>query len=72
MPEGYKVLKEGQASILQRGNDVFYNEAQVSWFPGPQASRWAPQTPSRRHSAKSPSRNPLGPAAWPIMFSWDL
>lgn len=29
MPDGYTLLKEGQASILQRGNDVFYNPAQV-------------------------------------------
>ena len=28
-PEGYKVMKEGMASILIKGNDVFYNEAQV-------------------------------------------
>lgn len=30
IPEGYKILKEGKASILQKGNDVFYNEAQVT------------------------------------------
>ena len=30
VPEGYKVLTEGQASILQKGNDVFYNPAQAS------------------------------------------
>ncbi len=29
VPDGYKVLKEGAASVLLRGNDVFYNEAQV-------------------------------------------
>ena len=29
VPEGYKVMKEGMASILMKGNDVFYNEAQV-------------------------------------------
>eukprot|EP00898_Chlorokybus_atmophyticus_P008128 jgi/Chlat1/8316/Chrsp78S07725 len=28
-PPGFSVLKEGQASILQKGNDVFYNKAQV-------------------------------------------
>lgn len=27
-------LQEGKARILKRGNDVFYNEAQVSeWYP---------------------------------------
>jgi hypothetical protein len=30
VPPGYRVLKEGMASILQKGNDVFYNEAQVT------------------------------------------
>ncbi|GLC42577.1 hypothetical protein PLESTB_001115800 [Pleodorina starrii] len=30
IPEGYKILKEGKASILQKGNEVFYNEAQVT------------------------------------------
>lgn len=30
VPEGYTLLKEGQATILQHGNDVFYNPAQVS------------------------------------------
>ena len=29
VPEGFKVLKEGRASILQRANDVFFNPAQV-------------------------------------------
>ncbi|CAL8462795.1 g2328 [Coccomyxa elongata] len=29
VPEGYTLLKEGQATILQHGNDVFYNPAQV-------------------------------------------
>ena len=29
MPDGYTLLKEGQATILQHGNDVFYNPAQV-------------------------------------------
>ena len=29
VPEGFKVLQEGKARILQKGNDVFYNEAQV-------------------------------------------
>ncbi|KAK9808261.1 hypothetical protein WJX73_004388 [Symbiochloris irregularis] len=28
-PEGYQVLQEGKACILHRGNDVFYNPAQV-------------------------------------------
>mgnify|MGYP000090667515 CR=1 FL=1 len=26
----YSIIKEGKADILVRGNDVFYNEAQVS------------------------------------------
>ncbi|KAG2433178.1 hypothetical protein HYH02_012720 [Chlamydomonas schloesseri] len=30
IPEGYKVLQEGQAKILHKGNEVFYNEAQVT------------------------------------------
>eukprot|EP00201_Polytomella_parva_P017700 CAMPEP_0175054124 /NCGR_PEP_ID=MMETSP0052_2-20121109/9323_1 /TAXON_ID=51329 ORGANISM="Polytomella parva, Strain SAG 63-3" /NCGR_SAMPLE_ID=MMETSP0052_2 /ASSEMBLY_ACC=CAM_ASM_000194 /LENGTH=534 /DNA_ID=CAMNT_0016318769 /DNA_START=180 /DNA_END=1781 /DNA_ORIENTATION=+ len=30
IPEGYVVKKEGKASILMKGNDVFYNEAQVT------------------------------------------
>lgn len=30
VPEGFRVFKEGMASILQKGNDVFYNEAQVT------------------------------------------
>lgn len=30
VPDGYTVLREGAASILQKGNDVFYNPAQVS------------------------------------------
>ena len=30
MPEGYKIVQEGEASILYKGNDVFYNPAQVS------------------------------------------
>lgn len=30
VPEGYTLLKEGQATILQHGNEVFYNPAQVS------------------------------------------
>jgi hypothetical protein len=30
VPEGYCVMKEGMASILQKGNDVFYNKAQVN------------------------------------------
>ncbi len=29
VPEGYRVLREGKAAILQKGNDVFYNPAQV-------------------------------------------
>lgn len=29
VPEGFKILREGKAKILQKGNDVFYNEAQV-------------------------------------------
>ncbi|KAK9806734.1 hypothetical protein WJX72_000916 [[Myrmecia] bisecta] len=29
VPDGYTVLTEGEASILQRGNDVFYNPAQI-------------------------------------------
>lgn len=29
MPEGYASLTEGQATILQQGNEVFYNPAQV-------------------------------------------
>lgn len=29
VPTGYSVLREGSASILQKGNDVFYNPAQV-------------------------------------------
>jgi len=33
IPEGYTLLKEGQATILQHGNDVFYNPAQVSFPP---------------------------------------
>lgn len=28
-PEGYKTLTEGKACILHKGNDVFYNPAQV-------------------------------------------
>ena len=28
-PEGFTVLQEGKARILQRENDVFYNKAQV-------------------------------------------
>ena len=28
-PEGFTVLQEGKARILQRANDVFYNKAQV-------------------------------------------
>ena len=32
IPEGYKVLTEGKGSILQKGNDVFYNPAQASWL----------------------------------------
>lgn len=30
VPDGYKVLTEGKGSILQKGNDVFYNPAQVN------------------------------------------
>jgi hypothetical protein len=30
VPEGYKPLKEGAATVLLHGNDVFYNEAQAS------------------------------------------
>ncbi|KAL3144470.1 hypothetical protein ABBQ32_004211 [Trebouxia sp. C0010 RCD-2024] len=29
VPDGYKVRTEGKGSILQKGNDVFYNPAQV-------------------------------------------
>lgn len=29
MPEGFSVRTEGKASILQSGNDVFFNPAQV-------------------------------------------
>lgn len=29
VPKGYQVLKEGLGSILKKGNDVFYNEAQA-------------------------------------------
>ena len=36
VPEGYTVLTEGQASILQSGNSVFYNPVQAS--PSIQAS----------------------------------
>ena len=32
VPEGYKVLTEGKGSILQKGNDVFYNPAQARLF----------------------------------------
>jgi hypothetical protein len=31
---GHKVLQEGQAKILMKGNEVFYNEAQVRLFAG--------------------------------------
>ena len=37
MPEGYTLQKEGQATILQHGNDVFYNPAQVCKGPEPPA-----------------------------------
>ncbi|GIL63660.1 hypothetical protein Vafri_17687 [Volvox africanus] len=30
IPEGYTTLKEGKAIILKKGNEVFYNEAQVT------------------------------------------
>ncbi|GFR46050.1 hypothetical protein Agub_g7520, partial [Astrephomene gubernaculifera] len=30
IPEGYKILQEGKARILKKGNEVFYNEAQVT------------------------------------------
>jgi len=33
VPDGYKVLTEGKGSILQKGNDVFYNPAQASVQP---------------------------------------
>ena len=33
VPDGYKVLTEGKGSILQKGNDVFYNPAQASVEP---------------------------------------
>jgi len=33
VPDGYKVLTEGKGSILQKGNDVFYNPAQASVSP---------------------------------------
>lgn len=33
VPEGYKVLTEGKGSILQKGNDVFYNPAQARFLP---------------------------------------
>lgn len=33
VPEGYKVLTEGKGSILQKGNDVFYNPAQARLVP---------------------------------------
>jgi hypothetical protein len=29
VPEGFKILKEGDVEILQHGNDVFYNKTQV-------------------------------------------
>ena len=29
IPEGYASRTEGKATILQKGNEVFYNEAQV-------------------------------------------
>ncbi|GAQ82087.1 tRNA methyltransferase [Klebsormidium nitens] len=29
VPEGFKVLKEGDVEILQHGNDVFYNKTQI-------------------------------------------
>ena len=29
VPDGFSVCKEGEASILQKGTEVFYNEAQV-------------------------------------------
>lgn len=32
VPEGYKVLIEGKGSILQKGNDVFYNPAQARFL----------------------------------------
>ena len=34
VPEGYTVLREGKAAILQKGNDVFYNPAQVTLSGG--------------------------------------
>ena len=30
IPAGFTVLREGEAAILQSGNDVFYNKAQVT------------------------------------------
>ena len=33
MEEGYSILREGDAEILMRGNDVFYNKAQVKNRP---------------------------------------
>jgi hypothetical protein len=33
VPEGFKAQTEGQATILQQGNEVFYNPAQVrAWL----------------------------------------
>ena len=71
MPEGYKVLKEGQARILQKGNDVFYNEAQVtraiihclSTPPHtPESAMAAPAPPPKPRVCPPPPPNPeLGP-----------
>ena len=54
IPEGHSVLKEGMASILQRGNDVFYNEAQVRLHALPARVFWLRQEtlppPGRRRT----------------------
>lgn len=42
IPEGFKVITEGRASILENKSDAFYNPAQV--YPKPENSQYLRMT----------------------------
>lgn len=52
VPDGYKVRTEGKGSILQKGNDVFYNPAQARLAPALTLLLWHVM-----HMLSQPSRN---------------
>ena len=82
MPEGFKAQREGQATILQKANEVFYNPAQVRRYSRAQpsasmqsaCSALAPPLARRPDGAHSRWRGatPRRRPALKLMLQWSL